>query len=302
MPWQETDQHNRRLLDALSELACEKGALERLAGAINTDDRAQASDRARQGSKHKPRKTLIAESTLTRWQEEGLVRVSNAQSHKKRIVFEFLERSADFRTDLFRPLSGLPAGLAEFAAAHSDRIGEAFSPDLAKLDGVYRVFRPARLVSGLRHARIKISRLLIETSGGVTRFTELQRFQDPDSPNFPMDRTDDGLVLSITGNILFLGISRDGYYSGIHIASFTHPRLGSGAPIRRLVGITLDNENGEGHTGEKFLASRSSEPWDEIEMGIFTPPHERLAHDILDALDFTELEARAAAAFNSRWT
>lgn len=55
MPWQETDEHNRKLFDALSELAREKGALERLAGAINADERAQASDRARQGSKHKPR-------------------------------------------------------------------------------------------------------------------------------------------------------------------------------------------------------------------------------------------------------
>ena len=37
-------------------------------------------------------------------------------------------------------------------------------------------------------------------------------------------------------------------------------------------------------------------------MGVFKPPHERLAHDILEALDFAELEARAAAALNSRWT
>ncbi len=302
MPWQETDEHNQRLFDALTALSREKGALERLAGAINADDRAQASDRARQGSKHKPRKTLIAESTLARWQEEGLGRVSNAQSHKKRIVFEFLERSADFRTELFRPLSGLPAGLAEFAAEHRDHIAGAFSPDLAELDGTYRMFRPARLVAGLRHARVKISRLQIQTSGGVTRFTELQRFKDPDSPNFPVDRTDDGLVLSMTGNILFIGKSRDGFHSGIHSASFAHPRLGAGVPIRRLVGVSLDNEGGAGHTGERFLASRASETWDEIEMGVFKPPHNRLAHDILEALDFAELEARAAAAFNSRWT
>lgn len=302
MPWQETDENNQRLFDALSELAREKGALERLAGAINADDRANASDRARQGSKHKLRKTLIAESTLARWQEEGLARVSNAQSHKKRIVFEFLERSGDFRTELFRPLSGLPAGLAEFAAEYRDQISEAFSPDLATLDGIYRVFRPARLVSGLRYARVKISRLQIQTSGGVTRYSELQRFKDPDSPNFPMNRADDGLVLSMAGNILFLGKSRDGFYSGIHTASFSHPRLGTGAPVRRFVGVTLDSEAGDSHIGEKFLASRASEPWDEIEMGVFRPPHDRLTHDILDALDFADLDARAVAAFNSRWT
>jgi hypothetical protein len=302
MPWQETDEQNKRLFDALSELAHEKGALERLAGAINADHRALASDRARQGNKHKPRKTLVAESTLGRWQEEGLGRVTNAQSHKKRIVFEFLERSADFRTELFRPLSGLPAGLAEFAGLHRDQIGEAFSSDLAELDGTYRVFRPARHDLGLRHARIRISRLQIVSSGGVTRFIEFQRFKDPDLPNFPMDRTDDGLVLSMTGNILLLGKSRDGFYSGIHMASFTHPRLGTGAPVRRLVGVTLDNDGRDRHIGEKFVASRSSEPWEEIEMGVFRPPHDRLAHDILDALDFGDLEARAAAAYNSRWT
>ena len=64
MPWQETDEHNQRLFDALTALSREKGALERLAGAINADDRAQASDRARQGSKHKPRKTLVTKSDL----------------------------------------------------------------------------------------------------------------------------------------------------------------------------------------------------------------------------------------------
>lgn len=301
MAWQETDEHNRRLFDALTELAREKGALERLAGAINADDRAQASDRARQGSKHKPRKTLIAESTLARWQEEGLARVTNAQSHKKRIVFEFLERSADFRTELFRPLSGLPAGLAEFASEHRDQIGAAFHPDLAKLDGTYRVFRPARLVAGLRYARVTISRLKIETSGGVTRFTELQRFNDPEAPNFPTNRTDDGLVLLMNWNIMLLGKSRDGFYSGVHMTSLTHPRFGSGEQIRRLVGLTLDSTDGENQRANKFLASRASEPWDEIEMGVFRPPHDRLAYDILDALDFAQVEAQASAAFNSRW-
>lgn len=301
MPWQETDEHNKGLFNALSALAREKGALERLAGALNTDARAQASDRARQGSKHKPRKTLIAESTLVRWQEEGLARVTNAQPHKKRIVYEFLERSADFRTDLFRPLSGLPAGLAEFAAQHRDQIGKAFSSDLAELDGIYRVFTPARHMSGLRHARIEIYRLKIETSQGVSRFEEYKRYQDPDHPNFAIDDTLNGIVLSLTGSIILLGVNQDGYGSRLYSAWFTHPQLGKGAPVRRLVGVALDLSRTEPHLGSKFVASRSSEPWEQIEMGIAVPEHALLTPDILDALDFDILDARVKQGFDTRW-
>ena len=45
--------------------------------------------------------------------------------------------------------------------------------------------------------------------------------------------------------------------------------------------------NGMGpHPSYKFVASRTSDPWDGIEMGIFRPPHEWLTVDILDELDF----------------
>ena len=55
MPWQEDDDHNQSLLKALKALTSEKGAIERLAGAINGDERSRTLDRARQGGKHKPR-------------------------------------------------------------------------------------------------------------------------------------------------------------------------------------------------------------------------------------------------------
>ncbi len=291
MPWQETDEHNRRLFDALCELAREKGALERIAGAINADDRAQASDRARQGSKHKPRKTLIAESTLVRWQEEGLARVTNAQPHKKRIVYEFLERSADFRTDLFRPLSGLPAGLAEFAAQHRDQIGKAFSSDLVQLDGIYRMFRPASNIERLSHERIQISRLRIETIGGVTRYSEQQDFIDPDHPNFSQRSTDNGLVIAMTNNIVLLGMSDDGYQSRFYSTWLCHPRLGSSEIPRRLSGLTYSVSGSQPRRGFRFVASRASEPWDDITMEIVRPPHQFLTQDILDALDFGGLES-----------
>ncbi|MCZ4269079.1 hypothetical protein O4H48_14375 [Rhodobacteraceae bacterium G21628-S1] len=290
MPWKETDEHNRKLFDALSELAREKGALERLAGAINADERAQASDRARQGSKHKPRNTLIAESTLVRWQEEGLSRVSNAQSHKKRIVFEFLERSADFCTELFRPLSGLPAGLSEFAALHGEQLGSVFSSDLAHLDGVYRMFRPATHIERLSTERIQISRLKIETVGGVTRYTELQNMIDHDHPNFSLNGQDEGLVMAMTGNVILLGMNNHGFESRFYSAWLCYPRLGSGEKTRRLTGVTFTINGTQARRGHLFVASRASEPWDQIEMAIVRPPHERLTDDILDALDFGGLE------------
>lgn len=109
MPWQETEEHNRRLHEALSELAAEKGALVRLAGALNADPRAASTDTTRRGGQHQDRKDLIAASTLARWQQEGLARLTNAQSHKKRIVFEFLERSESFRTSIYNP-APRPAG------------------------------------------------------------------------------------------------------------------------------------------------------------------------------------------------
>src|SRR5690606_3677513 len=110
MPWQETEEHNRRLHEALSELAAEKGALVRLAGALNADIPAASMDAARRGDQHQDRRDLIAASTLTRWQQEVIERLTNAQSHRKRIVFEFLERSESFRTSIYNPAPGLPEG------------------------------------------------------------------------------------------------------------------------------------------------------------------------------------------------
>lgn len=300
MPWQETQDHNRRLLDALSQLALEKGALERLAGAINNDARAQDTDRARQGSKHKPRNSLIAESTLVRWQEEGLDRIVNAQPHKKRIVYEFLERSAEFRTALLNSMSGLPSGLTDFALQHSRALSRVLSTDLSSLDGVYRLYRPASHLPRLSAQRVQISRLTVKTSSGITQFSEYQKYADPDSPNFPVDQTDNGIVVLMSGSVVLLGANDEGYSSKIYSASFTYPSIGQKKPVRRISGVMHDVDGSDTHRSYRFVASRSLDPWEEIEMGIFRPPHDLLPQDVLDTLDFGGTSAIIMPLITSR--
>lgn len=141
MPWQEDDDHNQSLLKVLQALASEKGAIERLAGAIDNDDRSRALDRARRGDKHKPGNKLLQATTLSRWIKGGPPRLANAQPHKKRLVYEFLERSPEFATDIYRPEGRLPRGFLTFAAEHSERLAKPFEKDLSNLDGAFELYR-----------------------------------------------------------------------------------------------------------------------------------------------------------------
>jgi hypothetical protein len=166
MPWQEDDDHNQSLLKVLQALASEKGAIERLAGAIDNDDRSRALDRARRGDKHKPGNKLLQATTLSRWIKGGPPRLANAQPHKKRLVYEFLERSPEFATDIYRPEGRLPRGFLTFAAEHSERLAKPFEKDLSKLDGAFELYRPA-WTTPHRRDRVLVSKLLFTTENGL---------------------------------------------------------------------------------------------------------------------------------------
>src|SRR3546814_13280446 len=64
-----------------------------------------------------------------------LARLTNAQSHMKRIVFEFLERSESFRTSIYNPAPALPEGLAAFIPANQKTLRQLSFSRLKNLAG-----------------------------------------------------------------------------------------------------------------------------------------------------------------------
>jgi len=284
MPWIESDEQNKLLFEALTELAAEKGALERLTGAINKDARAQATDVARSGGKHQANKALLAPSTLDRWQKEGLARLTNAQPHKKRLVYEFLERSPDFRTGLHRPEGQLPPGFLAYAAEHGSRLAQPFTKDLSKLDGAFELFRPA-WTTPMRNNRVLVSRLLFTTSGGFTRFREEQDFIDTGYHDMRVQETDEGAVFFTAGNIVLFGFGVNAERVKLFVAGSWYDSLDSPSPVTLLSGIII------GVSGTRtrqraypFTAIRSRKPFSGIETGIVDPADPRLNAQMLATL------------------
>ena len=283
MSWQGTDAQDKQLWQALDEALNQQGwPAQRLAAAINSDKQAlEVIKRCGDGSK-----SVIDDGTLARWHENGVAKISRARVHKKQAIYEFFERAESPRTSLYRPADGLPAGLAAFAAQYSERIREPFAEDLSSLDGTYRMYRPAWPIPKLSHERIVISRFKIETSGGFTRFQEYQEYHDPDSPNIFIDQTDDGAVLSMGKNFVFFGIGRDGHGCKLYTSWKYYPLPKKDVQVQRLIGSMM-GINGTGpHLSYRFVADRTSDPWDRIDMGIYRPPHDKIYVDILAELEF----------------
>ena len=286
MPWTETDEHNERLFKALGELAEEKGALERLTGAINGDPRAQATDRARRGTKHQDNKALLVTSTLDRWLKEGLTRLINAQPHKKRLVYEFLERSPDFRTDIYRPEGQLPSGLLAYTAEHSARLAQPFTKDLSKLDGAFELFRPAWTTPN-RRDRVLVSRLLFTTRGGFTSFREEQDYIDTGYHNAPIREIDEGAVLFTAANLVLFGFGLGAERVKFFVADSWHDALNGPLPVVRLSGTMVGVAGRKQHPGYPFVAVRTAAPFAEIGTGIVEPNDPRLDPETLAALGVT---------------
>lgn len=267
MPWLETDAHNAQLFSALTELAAERGALERLAGAINDDELAQAVDDGRRGRKHKPRQTIVAESTLVRWQAEGLERVTNAQPHKKRIVYEFLERSQEFRTALYRPDGNLPPGFLAYVAANGPRLSQPFQKDLRKLDGAFSLYRPA-WTTPERRDRILVSRLAFRTEGGFTRFREEQDYVDEAFHGARISETDEGAVLFTAANIIIFSLGVNAERVKFFAVNTWFDQLQGPLPVVRLSGTMMGISGRRDNHSFPFVAIRSKQAFSEIETGI----------------------------------
>lgn len=275
MPWIETDEHNRRLLAALTELAGERGALERLAGAINADRRATTLDAARRGEKHQDRRDVIAASTLARWQQEGLERITYAQPHKKRIVYEFLETSDAFRTPVYNPAPGLPDGLAAFVAAQQGTFAHLRFHRLANLDGVYRLYRRAWAMPE-RRDQVLISRLTIDTVAGLTRYREDQDYTVEGRGAMPVQEHDNGVIFLSGTNLILFGFGKDEPRVKLFAVHAWRPMIDGARPVYELKG-TVIGVGGEGpHSSTPFIAYRDDDP--EFDTGII--PAENVDSDI----------------------
>ncbi|MBI1238289.1 MAG: hypothetical protein GC199_02995 [Alphaproteobacteria bacterium] len=283
MPWIETDEQNRLLFEALTQLAAEKGALERLTGAINADKRALATDLARRGDKHQANKALLDPSTLDRWQKEGLARLTNAQPHKKRLVYEFLERSPDFRTDLYRPEGQLPPGFLAYIAEHGARMVQPFVKDLSKLDGAFELFRPAWTTPARRN-RVLVSRLLFTTSRGFTRFREEQDYIDTGYHDMRVQETDEGAVLFVAGSIILFGFGVNAERVKLFVTESWYDSLDSPSPVMMLSGTMIGVSGGTHQRAYPFRAVRTKKPFSNIETGIVDPSDTRLTPQTLLAL------------------
>ncbi|KIT16374.1 hypothetical protein [Jannaschia aquimarina] len=280
MPWQEDDDHNQKLLKALEALASETGAIERLAGAIDNDERSRALDRARQGDKHKPRQSLIQATTLSRWIKGGL---TNAQPHKKRLVYEFLKRSPEFATDIYRPEGRLPRGFLAFAAKHSERLGKPFDKDLSKLDGAFELYRPA-WTTPERKDRVVISKLEIKTESGFTRFREEQRYTDEALHGALIDDQDEGAVMFVGAQIVFLGIGINGEGMKLYAATNWFGQLIDPRPVTSFSGLAIGISGRQETPASPFIAVRSRKTFQDIETAAVSITDKRIPADIRKAL------------------
>lgn len=274
MPWNDWHEDHVRLDRALGRLASE-GSIDRLAGVINADDVSQNFDQARSGSAHQPRNELIAATTLSRWVKGGLPRLIKAHSHKKRLVYQFLERSRAFQTELYRPQLNLPEGLDRFRIKQHDALGRLRFHDLERLDGVYRLYRRA-WTTPERHDRVLVSRLGIETQLGVTFFVELQDYRDDARGGIKVQEKDAGFVLSCGTNLVMIAVGHEAARVKFATIHAWHPSFDGPEPVHELKGTIVASNGSAESPGYRFIAYRTDEedvetkivPSTEIDQGI----------------------------------
>lgn len=235
------------------------------------------------GTAHSRNATLITSSTLVRWQQEGLERVRNAQSHKKRLVFEFLERAPDFQTNLYRPGGQLPSGLLAYAAENAVRLAQPLAKDLSKLDGAFEVFRPA-WTTPARRDRVLVSRLLFRTSGGFTRFREEQDYIDDAYHDAHILEADEGAVMFTAANLVLFGFGVNAERVKLYVADTWQDALNGPLPIIRLSGTMMGISGRRENPSFPFVAFRSKKPFAEIETAVLPASDPRFDEEVLSAL------------------
>ncbi|NWH08522.1 MAG: hypothetical protein HXY22_07780 [Alphaproteobacteria bacterium] len=284
MAWEGTEEQNRLLYAALGELVMKKGELARLAGALSKDERTLEADRRRRGDDHQDgKKKLIDATTLARWHDEGLPRLMNAHSHKKGLVFEFLERSPYFKTCLYRPEGALPKGLLAFAAEHAALLAQPFVKDLRKLDGAFEVFRPA-WTTPERRDRILITRMQFTTESGFTRFREEQDYLDPEYHDEPIREIDEGAVMFTAANLILLSFGMNAERVKLYIADTWQDALNGPLPVIRFSGSMIGIAGRKYHPKFPFVAMRSKKSFARIETGVVPASHARIDPKIREYL------------------
>lgn len=283
VPWTGSEEDNQRLLDALRVLAREKGTLGRVAQAMAADPIAITTEEKRSGRKYDNRKAMIATSTLERWKDEGLERVTDAQPHKKRLVFEFLERSPEFRTALYRPEAQVPPGLMAFLAANASRVSQPFAKDLSKLDGAFKLYRPAWTTPEQRD-RVLVSRLLFTTDGGSTRFREEQDYVDTGFHDARIHEIDEGAVMFTAACIVMFGLGVNAERVKFFVADSWQDALNGPLPVTRLSGTMMGVSGRKHHPGFPFVATRTATPFAEIETGVHPTSSGDLDGQVIKAL------------------
>lgn len=283
MPWEGTRPQHQALWEALDKL-CEKDAIRlgRVARAINADPQAKATARA---WGQEDNRSLIDASTLKRWHAGQTERLIRAQPLKKTVVYEYLERSPDFKTGLYRPDGELAPGLLSYLGEHGVHIAAMLQKNLSDLDGTYRMFRPAWTIPGLAKHRVLVSRLRINSVRGFTTFREDQDYTDPAAQNLVVKQTEEGALFYNGDNLIGLGFALGGQRTKFLAAWKWFPGLGHGDPVRRFQGEIVDVTGVGPHRAYPFVAYRTDDAFADIETGILTPPHQRLDDDILGTLE-----------------
>ncbi|MDJ1008634.1 MAG: hypothetical protein QNJ13_12510 [Paracoccaceae bacterium] len=284
MPWEGTRDQQKALWDALDQVLNEQGVpAQRLATAINTDKLAREA-LARWGDDRGKHAQIVDDGTLTRWHEGGVQAVERARQHKKAVIYEFFERTAQPRTLLYRPEEGWPHGLVNFAAQFGAQLRRPLAKDLSDLDGDYLIFRPAWTIRSMEHERVLISKLRISTTGGFTRYTEEQDFADPAATSISIKETDDGGVLYLGGNIVLIGLTRETQALKFYTAWSVFPVPGDGTPVNRMRGTMMGVVGAGPHAAYPFVAYRTDSSFEGMATGIVNANDAQIPPDVADEL------------------
>jgi hypothetical protein len=267
LKWEGTEEQHRALLQALREAIARYTAYH-IADCIARDP--IALDHARQLSLSTA--TPVHRTTLTRWVSmldpnldsaipDEAVATFRARSkyRQKQLVYDFLRRSRAIHTSLRSEAPSLPTGFNAFLDDLKTPLAKLRFDRLDNLDGIYELFRRA-WTTPERTDRVLVSRLVIETVSGLTRFREEQDYRDEARNNLHIQECDHGLVYNSGTNVIFIGFGQDEARTKFSVVHAWQPTIDGQKPVQELKG-TMVGANGAGpHPGFPFIAYRCAQP------------------------------------------
>jgi hypothetical protein len=264
--WNGSDEQHRELLHALRE-AVSNNPVQYIEKCIARDPHIRERASELRIDPDKP----VNRTTIKRWlkpldkdpraplTDDDIVRFRRATVPLKIIAYEFLCRSKEIHTSLRRRVPALPAAINAFVDDLNLPRERLRFDKLANLDGTYRLYRRA-WTTPKRRDRVLISRLVIETVAGLTRFREEQDYKDDQRSNLHVQERDHGLVFNSGINVILLGFGQDEARIKFAVVDKWHPSIDGQKPVQELIG-TMVGVNGEGpHPGYSFIAYRHDGP------------------------------------------